>query len=69
MSANKYSSILESFHQRLGSQAMVDDLADLGMEDMSQYDSYKDKSQNVETSPSLDEPDATLEWEDQILNA
>ena len=37
---------------------------------MSQYDPYEDKSQNGETFPILDEePEVTLEWADQDLNA
>ena len=34
---------------------MVGDLADLGAEDMWQYNLYEDESQNVETFPILDE--------------
>ena len=47
--------LMESLHQRLGLQAMVDDLIDLDAEDMLQYDPYGDESQNVETFSILDE--------------
>ena len=46
---------MEPLHYRLGHHAMVDDLADLGVADMLQYDPHEDKSQNVETFPVLDE--------------
>ena len=42
---------MESLHQRLGSHAMVGDLADLGAEDLQQYNPYEDELQNVETFP------------------
>ena len=48
---------------------MVDDLADLGAEDMLQYDPYQDESQNVDTFPSLDEePEIAHEWGYQYVN-
>ena len=44
------------------SSAMVDDLTDLGIEDMLQYDPCKNDSQNVKILPTLDEePEVTLE--------
>ena len=47
--------LMESLHQRLGLQAMVDDLIDLDAEDMLQYNPYEGESQNVETFSILDE--------------
>ena len=46
---------MESLHQRLGPQAMMDDLADLDAEGTPQYDQYEDKLQDNEIFPSLDE--------------
>ena len=61
---------MESLHQRLSPQVMVNDIGDLSTEDMSQFDLYEDKSQNVETFPSLDEePEVTPMWGGQYLNA
>ena len=37
---------MESLHQRLGPQAVEEDLADMGTEHTPQYDPYKDGSQN-----------------------
>ena len=37
---------MELVHQQLDPQATVDDLADLGTGDVSQYDPYKDGSQS-----------------------
>ena len=37
---------VESAHHRLGSQATVDDLADMGTEDMLSYGPYEDGSKN-----------------------
>ena len=45
---------MESLHQRLDSQAMMVDLADLGVENR-QYDPYEKKSQNIRAFPILDE--------------
>ena len=46
-----------------GPQATLNDLADLGAEDTSQYVPYVDESQNENTFPSLDEePEANPEW-------
>ena len=60
---------MKSLHQRLGPQAMVDGLADLGMEYIPEYNLYDDESQNVETFPSLnEEPEVTLEWGGGYLN-
>ena len=45
---------------------MVDDLAELGAQDMPQYDPYEDESQKVETFPILnEEPEATFEKRDE----
>ena len=46
---------MESGHQRLGPQAMVDDLEYIDTEDMPQYDLCVDGSQNRETFPSFEE--------------
>ena len=57
---DEHGSFMESLHQRLDHQAMVDDLANLGAEVELQYDPYEDESQNVKMFPSLDEePKAT----------
>ena len=49
-------------HQRLDPQAIVDDLAELGNEDMPQNDPYKDDSWIVETFHIIDnEPELTPE--------
>ena len=51
--------------QKLCSQAMVDDVADLSIEKMPQYNLHKD-----ETVTILDEePEVTPEWGDQYSNA
>ena len=61
---------MESLNQRLHPQAVVDDLADLCIEDLPWYDPPKKESWNEKTFPSLDEkPVATPEWEDLYLNA
>ena len=41
---------MESIHQRLGPQAMVNDLTDRGTEDMPHYDPYEDESQSMDIS-------------------
>ena len=65
-----HSLFTESLHQRLGPCAMVGDLAELGKEDMLQYDPYKDEMQNAETVPTLDEGlEVIPELGDQYLNA
>ena len=46
---------MESVHQRLGLQATVKDLKDLGTEEISQYVPYEDESQFVDTFPISDE--------------
>ena len=46
---------MESVHQKLGSQATVDELSDLNTDDMPPYDPYKDDSQHDETILKLDE--------------
>ena len=57
---------MELFHQRLGPQAMVRDLDELSIEDMQQFDPYKDELINVDTFPALDEePEVTQECRDQ----
>ena len=61
---------MESHHQKLGPQAMVDNLAHLCIEDTPQYDLYEGESQNVETFLILDdEPELTQDWVDQYVNA
>ena len=35
---------MESVHQKIGPQAAVDDLADLGTEDTPKYDPHEDES-------------------------
>ena len=42
----KCRSFMESLHQKLCSQATMDDLVDLGAEDMPQYDPYEDEAKN-----------------------
>ena len=49
-----HSLLMESLTQRLDSWAMVGDLVKLCIEDMLQYNAYKDESQNAETFPMLD---------------
>ena len=61
---------MELLHQRLGSQTMVGDLAELGLKDMPQFDPYEDESQSTEIFPALDkELEVSSEWVDQYLNA
>ena len=61
---------VESIHQRLGTQAMVNDLADLCTIDMPWYDPYEVGLQNKEISPKCkEEPEIISKWEDQCLNA
>ena len=61
---------MESIHQRLGPQAEMGNLVELGVEDTPQYDQYDDKLQNAETFPMLDkEPEVTPEWGNQYVNA
>ena len=43
----EHSLFMESLHQRLGPHAMVRDLVELDVEDVSQYDPYDNKLQNV----------------------
>ena len=51
-------------------QAMMDNLADLDADDMPQYDSSEDDSQNGMAFPSLEEePEIISVWGDQYLNA
>ena len=58
---------MKSLHQRLGPQATVDDIVDLYMEDMPQYDPDENELQKVDTFPSLDEePEVTLKWEEYL---
>ena len=52
--------LMQLLHQRLGPHTIVGDLADLGKEDMPQYDPYKDESQNVETLTILDEESGVI---------
>ena len=40
---------IKLLHQRLGPHAIVEDLAELGIWGMPQYDPYEDELQNVET--------------------
>ena len=61
---------MDSVHQRVGPQAMVNNLADWGAEDMPQNDACKDDSKNGETFPGFEEePEVTPPWGDQYLNA
>ena len=46
----EYSLFRVLLHQRLGPGAIVDNLADLGTEDMLSYDPFEYESQNIETS-------------------
>ena len=60
---------MELLLQRCDPQAMVRDPAELGIEDMSQFDPYENESQNAETFPILDEElGVTPEWGEQYLN-
>ena len=61
---------MESLHQRFGPHTEVKDLAELGIVDMPQYETYKDESQNADTFPALDkEPEVTPDWGNQYFNA
>ena len=60
---------MESLHQKLGPQAMMDDLVYLAAADMLQYYPYEDESQHVETFLILhEEPEVTPEWGGKYLN-
>ena len=59
--------LIESTNQQLVPQVMVDDLADLCIENMSQYDPYEDESQNVETYSSLEETEVITKLDEPIL--
>ena len=48
----RMTSTMESFHQRFGTKSTVDDIANLGTEDIQQYDTHEDGSQSGETFPS-----------------
>ena len=62
---DEHMSFMDSF-QRLDPQATLDDLADLGAEDMTQYDPNKDESQDDGKFFILyEEPEVTTEWGDQ----
>ena len=55
---------------QFGPQDLVRDLAELGVEDVLQYDPYEDKSQNSEIFSMMDkEPEVTPEWRDKYVNA
>ena len=66
---DKHRPLMESLHQTFGPHATVDDLADLGTEDMPLCDLYEDNSQNVETFLSLDKKRGNPIVGGQNLNA
>ena len=52
---------MELLHQRLGPHVTGDDVAQIDVESIPQYDLYKDEFQNAETFPTLGkEPEITL---------
>ena len=54
---------MKSFHQMLGSHAMVRELVEHGVENTPQYVPYEDELQNAEIFPMLNErPDVIQEW-------
>ena len=66
----EWSLFMESLYQRLVPCAVAGDLANLGAEDILQYDPYENESLNEEAFLICDEePEVTPEWGDQYLNA
>ena len=60
---------MEFLHQKLGPQAMVRDLVELGVKDTPPNNPYEDKSQNAETVLMLyKEPELFSEWVVQYVN-
>ena len=61
---------MKSLHQRLGTQAMMDKLGDLGTEDIPQHDPYEVESQSNNIFHILNkEPEVIQGWGDQYWNA